>query len=112
MKKISLELGFKAIGFLDLNVPDNYEISSTNPKELWRDLMKIARDQIEVDLEEIDYEFKHGYRLFDYFLYHMFAERIPFIHIEGENGKMERIDLDNIPFNNDSTDRYNYLINI
>lgn len=81
-----------------LDVPDDYQIPSTNPKVLWADIMEKFGDRIEVDLMELDYYLKHGFELFDSNIDHMFVDSMQRVHLPGDDGKEVGTDLDCIPF--------------
>jgi len=81
-----------------LDVPDDYQIPSTNPKVLWADIMEKFGDQIEVDLEELDDYLKHGFPLFNSNIDHMYVDHILRVYLPGDDGKEVKTDLDCIPF--------------
>jgi len=81
-----------------LDVPDDYQIPSTNPKVLWADIMGKFGDQIEVDLEELDYYLKHGFPLFNSNIDHMYVDHMQRVYLPGDDGKEVKTDLDCIPF--------------
>ena len=81
-----------------LDVPDDYQIPSTNPEVLWEDLKEKVGEQIEVDLMELDYAFKHGFPLFNSNIDHMFLDHFQRVYLPGDDGREVETDLDYIPF--------------
>lgn len=81
-----------------LDLPDDYQIPSTNPKALWADIMEKFGDQIEVDLEELDYYLKYGFPLFNSNIDHMYVDHIQRVYLPGDDGKEVKTVLDRIPF--------------
>lgn len=81
-----------------LDVPDDYQIPSTNPKVLWTDIMEKFGDQIEVDLEELDDALRFGFELFNSNIDHMYVDYIQRVYLPGNDGNEVKTDLDRIRF--------------
>jgi len=98
MKTLNLHFSVKGYCSMLLDVPEDYQIPSTNPKVLWADIMEKFGDQIEVDLEELDYYLKHGFELFDSNIDHMYVDYMQRVYLSGDDGKEVKTVLDCIPF--------------
>ncbi len=97
----TLNLHFKVNGYCSmlLDVPDDYQIPSTNPKILWEDLKAKFGDQIEVDLFELDYALKYGeFPLFNSNIDHMYLDHFMRVFLDGDDGTPVKTDLDYVPF--------------
>ena len=82
-----------------LDVPDDYQIPSTNPIILWEDLKEKFGDQIEVDLLELDDSLRYGeFPLFNSNIDHMHLNHFQRVYLPGDDGKEVKTDLDYVPF--------------
>lgn len=83
---------------MDLDVPDDYQIPSTNPEVFWEDLKGKVGEQIEVDLFELKDAIRNEFPLFDFNLDQIVLEQIQRVYLP-ENGKKDKeIELDHVLF--------------
>ncbi len=96
----SLNIHFKVAGYCSMNVevPDEYQIPSTNPREFWEDLCEINPGGIETDILNCENFGVEGQDFGGYYIDQMVLDSIQRVFVH-ENGKEEeRVDLDPISF--------------
>jgi len=94
MKKI--EFQFKVNGYcaMVLDVPDDYQVPSTNPEVFWEDLKEKAGDQIMVDLMDLSNSESCEFPLLNLILEYMELDHFQSVYLSGEDGKDIEIKFD------------------
>ena len=97
----TINVFFKVDGYCSmlLDVPDDYQIPSTNPEVFWEDLKEKVGDQLTVDLIELDDAIGYDFPLFNFNIDHLLLDHFLWVDLPGDDGKQVKTDFDYIPFN-------------
>lgn len=96
----SLNIHFKVAGYcsMDIEVPDEYRIPSTNPRVFWEDLCEIIPNEIETDIINSESFGVEGQDFGGFYIDQMVLDSIQRVFVH-ENEKEEvRVDFDPMSF--------------
>ncbi len=96
----SLNIHFKVAGYCSMNVevPDEYQIPSTNPRVFWEDLYEMFPDSIETDILNCEIFGVEDEDLGGFYIDQMVLDSIQRIYVSQDGSKEVRVDLDPTPF--------------
>lgn len=95
----TLLIHFKTAGYcsMGIEVPDEYQIPTTNPREFWEDLYEIFHDKIEIDIIKSENLVIDGQDFIGFDIDQMVLDSIQRVYVH-QNGKEERVDFDPMSF--------------
>ena len=98
MKKLLVH--FKTAGYctMDIEVPDEYQIPTTNPREFWEDLYEMFPDRIETNILTCENLVFDGQDFVGFDIDQMVLDSIQRVYVY-QNGKEDvRVDFDPMSF--------------